>query len=205
MSRACAKSSVGIAVAGALVLALSLPADNALAQTDRGLIPVGMEFCMLATENPQRASDFAIARGFAVSPADSDTITFARSDEGPFMSARVHRQDSGDFAIECGFRVDAVGEVSGEEVRSLATRFSLEYDGPRGTTHFLRRQTPHLITIVYARSVEGLPRPGDGRLEIAPEVMEEHPDVLDRILQVCDKLGFEVWVRSAYSLSAIEQ
>jgi hypothetical protein len=179
--------------------------QDALAQTDRDLLPVGMEFCMLATEDPVRADNFATASGFAARQINSNTTSYARSGEGPFMTARVYRQESGDFAVECGFRVDAVGEISSDEVSQLASRFGLEHIGPRGATHFMSRQTPHLITNVYARATDGIPCPGDGRLEIAPELLEEHPEVLDQVMQVCDTLGFEVVVQSAYSVSEIER
>jgi hypothetical protein len=181
-------------------------AEDSVAQTDRDLIPVALEYCLIATEDPERASSFALGQGFVARDAAAETTSYVLPGESfpRFLSARMHRREGGEFALECEFRIDAIGDVSTEEVMRLASQFGLDYRRANENTHILLRRTSHTVVIVYAVSTEGVPCPRDGRLEIAPEVLEEHPDALDRIRQICDRRGFLVALQSSYSPNEIE-
>jgi hypothetical protein len=181
------------------LIALTQYPANAGAQTARDLIPLGLEFCVTAAENPDRAAEFARSRGLVDTDPAADTMAFAPGESMPsLMGARVHRQANGEFATECGFEANAAGEVAREEIEALASRFALEVVPGREGRYVLTRRTPHLFVLAYAGPTEAMPCLGEG-LEIAPEVLRDHPEIVEEVAEVCNKLGFRMMVQSAYS------
>ncbi|QGZ96937.1 hypothetical protein [Terricaulis silvestris] len=188
--------------APAVLFAVACVPGNALAQTSRDMIPIGMEFCLIAAESPERAAPFALASGLVPGQNTAETMSFSPpgENEQPIMMARVYRHEDG-FALECGFAVRAVGDVADEEIAALASRFDLTYSRGDGGTYAFLRQTTNLIVLAYAGPTDGFPCPDEG-LEIAPEVLSEHPGAMDAIMEICGKRGFRITVQSAYSQTA---
>ena len=182
-----------------LALALTTTFPNAAAAlTQRDFIPIGMEFCMISAENPDQGAAYAHANGFIADARASGTTLFSLPpgietdvEEGAFMGITVYRQEDGGFAIECGFAAQAVGEFSDDEMASLADRFDLDLRTANGI-HAMTRRGPHTIVLAYLSASEGLPCPGDGRIEVAPEL-------LDTWMQVCGRPGLRLQLQSIYS------
>jgi hypothetical protein len=176
------------------------PVDASARMTPRDFMSLGLEFCMTAAEDPDRAAELALARGLIDSQPAADEMSFGPPGDGvpPLLRARVYRHESGDFAIECGFDASAVGEVTREEVEALASQFSLQVTPGENGRYAMTRRTPHLIVLAYAAPSEAMPCLDEG-LTIAPEVLSEHPEVGERIAEVCGKPGFRMAVQGVYS------
>jgi hypothetical protein len=158
-----------------------------------------MEFCMTATEDPERALLFATANDLVAHQRGEETTLFSQGPDvrASFLGLTVYRHDAGSFAIECGFEAQAVGETSEEEIADLAQRFGLEWRNSE-ETYVMTRHTPHLIVLAYLSVTNEWPCPGDGAVEVAPEL-------LDSYLQVCGRPGLRLQLQSAYSPTEIPQ
>jgi len=198
-------SGVWRAALVAVLLAIAQRPAVAQTQVARDQIPLGLEFCLIAAEDPERAAEFARARDLVDTEPAAEVMAFGREGAPAFMGVRVHRQENGDFATECGFEAIAVGEITRAEIEALGTQFSLEIVSTDGEGRYgLARRSSHLAIWGFASPTDAIPCLADG-LTIAPEVLREHPQIVDEIAAVCNKPGFRMLIWSAHSTTQIPQ